>query len=452
MLAALRLSYPKKGPAVNDWVRDLQWNGIVYGVVAASALLALLGMWLFVPALRRRWFPLPRLRPGTWSGFEVFFAGCVFVGFGGMIVDLLNQMGFFGPLIGPEPKASRLERAVYSLRCSYITSPLTFTVIMGLLFAMMFARTRSRPHHYGLSWSRWQVNLALGIAAFVLAWPVIIGIHALMFHIFTMMFHIFTKQEDPLELLGKQNLPRWEWLLFAFHTTVASPVLEEILFRGILQGWLRRASLVGHVAILLVMIAVVSQNLVLYDTEAETFSYNWDQTVPMLLTLLAAAGYGYVMFRLARDFGLNEAELRPWQPLPSELPLHPVGQSDDQVGEMRKQILLGDVERSQRWAEANANLAIFGSALLFAVAHPWPNAIALFVMGLVLGWLSRRTQSLIGPITFHALFNLTTFIVFYGSVLTAPEQNGNAQTTAARPSVAGSIATSVPASQLPLRK
>jgi membrane protease YdiL (CAAX protease family) len=430
---------------VNDWVHELLWSSIVYAVVAASALLALLGMWLFVPALRGRWFPLPRLRPETWSGIEVFLAGCVFVGLGGMIVDLLNQMGFFGPLIGPEPKAPRLERAVYSLRCGYISSPLTVTVILGLLFAMMFARTGSRPHHYGLSWSRWQVNLALGIAAFVLAWPVIIGIHAL-------MFHMFPKQENPLELLGKQNLPRWEWLLFAFHTTVASPVLEEILFRGILQGWLRRASLVGHVAILLVMIVVVSQNLVLYDTEAETFSYNWDQTVPMLLTLLAAAGYGYVMFRLARDFGLNEAERRRWQPLPSELPLHPVGQSGDQVGEMRKQILLGDVERSQRWAEANANLAIFGSALLFAVVHPWPNAIALFVMGLVLGWLSRRTQSLIGPITFHALFNLTTFIVFYGSVLTAPEQNGNAQTTAARPSVAGSIATSVPASQLPLRK
>ena len=430
---------------MNDWVRDLQWNGIVYGVVAASALLALLGMWLFVPALRRRWFPLPRLRPGRWSGFEVFFAGCVFVGFGGMIVDLLNQMGFFGPLIGPEPKASRLERAVYSLRCSYISSPLTFTVILGLLFAMMFARTRSRPHHYGLSWSRWQVNLALGIAAFVLAWPVIIGIHAL-------MVLTFPKQEDPLQLLGKQNLPRWEWLLFAFHTTVASPVLEEILFRGILQGWLRRASLVGHVAILLVMIVVVSQNLVLYDAEAETFSYNWDQTVPMLLTLLAAAGYGYVLFRLARDFGLNEAELRRWHPLPSELPPHLGGQSDEHVSEMRKQILLGDVQRSQHWAEANANLAIFGSALLFAVAHPWPNAIALFAMGLVLGWLSRRTQSLIGPITFHALFNLTTFIVFYGSVLTAPEQNGNAQTTAIRPSVVGSTASSVPESQLPLRK
>ena len=429
-------------------MQDLQWNAIVYAVVAASALLALLGMSLFVPALRRRWLPLPRLRPGTWSGIEVFLAGCVFVGFGGMIVDLLNQMGFFGPLIGPEPKADRLERAVYSLRCGYISSPLTVTVILGLLFAMMYARTRSRPHHYGLTWSRWQVNLALGIVAYVLAWPVIIGIHALMVHPKV----AFPKQENPLELLAKQNLPPWEWLLFAYHTTVASPLLEEVLFRGILQGWLRRASLVGHMAILLVMIVVVSLNLVLYDTETETFSYNWDQTIPMLLTLLAVTGYGYVMFRLAREFGLNEAERRRWQPLPSELPLHPAGQSDDQVAAMRKQILLGDVERSQRWADANANLAIYGSALLFAVAHPWPNAIALFVMGLILGWLSRRTQSLIGPITFHALFNLTTFIVFYVSVLTAPEQNGNAQTTAARPSVAGSTATSVPASRLPRRK
>jgi membrane protease YdiL (CAAX protease family) len=35
----------------------------------------------------------------------------------------------------------------------------------------------------------------------------------------------------------------------------------------------------------------------------------------------------------------------------------------------------------------------------------------------MLRWLAYRTQSLIGPIVFHMLFNLSTFIALYASVL-----------------------------------
>ncbi len=69
-------------------------------------------------------------------------------------------------------------------------------------------------------------------------------------------------------------------------------------------------------------------------------------------------------------------------------------------------------------------------------------------MALVLGAIATRTQSLVGPIVYHALFNVVASIALYGSVAYAPARNGNAQTTPARPS----ITTSVPASQLPLRK
>jgi membrane protease YdiL (CAAX protease family) len=39
----------------------------------------------------------------------------------------------------------------------------------------------------------------------------------------------------------------------------------------------------------------------------------------------------------------------------------------------------------------------------------------------VLGLLANRTQSLIGPITFHALFNFSSFIaLYYGALSSAP--------------------------------
>ncbi len=68
---------------------------------------------------------------------------------------------------------------------------------------------------------------------------------------------------------------------------------------------------------------------------------------------------------------------------------------------------------------ANAALAIYGTAMLFASVHAgaWPAPIALFPMGLALSWLANRTQSLVGPITFHAAFNLVSFIALYGMTL-----------------------------------
>jgi membrane protease YdiL (CAAX protease family) len=50
---------------------------------------------------------------------------------------------------------------------------------------------------------------------------------------------------------------------------------------------------------------------------------------------------------------------------------------------------------------------VYATALLFAACHAgaWPSPIALFVLGLGLGWLALRTRSLTGPLFVHALFN-----------------------------------------------
>jgi membrane protease YdiL (CAAX protease family) len=58
-------------------------------------------------------------------------------------------------------------------------------------------------------------------------------------------------------------------------------------------------------------------------------------------------------------------------------------------------------------------LAIYGSSLLFAVAHSgvWPTPIPLFVLGCGLGYLKWRTRSLVAPITLHALFNSVSTIL-----------------------------------------
>jgi hypothetical protein len=62
---------------------------------------------------------------------------------------------------------------------------------------------------------------------------------------------------------------------------------------------------------------------------------------------------------------------------------------------------------SSKAGRAPVGPAVFGTALLFGMLHVgvWPTPIALFVLGLGLGWLAWRTQSLVGPIVLHSLFN-----------------------------------------------
>src|SRR5262249_54577062 len=51
--------------------------------------------------------------------------------------------------------------------------------------------------------------------------------------------------------------------------------------------------------------------------------------------------------------------------------------------------------------------ACYSTSLLFATMHAsaWPSPVPLFVLALGLGWLAQRTQSIVGPVVLHALFN-----------------------------------------------
>jgi membrane protease YdiL (CAAX protease family) len=390
----------------------LKWNAIAYGVVAVLGLAALVGLYACVPALRRRWFPVSRLRPGAWLGHDVFLAFCIFLGFPRLIVDSLQLLGFFTPLLGSEPDAPPLDKLLYGSRCTWISSPLTLAAVLGLLFAVLFARSGARPHHYGLSWARWPANVGLGIIAFVLGKPIVLGIFAL-------SVLVFTPRPDPIDGIAQLHPPEWEWALLAFHTTVAAPLLEEITIRGILQGWLRRTTLSGHLTFLTMTlflgVLLHSGDVLGPQGDAEPREHRY---APLAFAAVLAVGYGFALYRLTARFQLSETEIQQWQPAASLPPLDgSFAASEEQAQQLKRQLAEADEARNQRWADANARLAVLGSASLFAMIHPWPAALALFPMGLMLGWLAYRTQSLIGPIVFHMLFNLSTFIALYASVL-----------------------------------
>jgi membrane protease YdiL (CAAX protease family) len=431
---------------VNDWAHQLYWITLAYAAVSALVIIAIATLIGFMPGARR-WLPLPRLRPTMWTGYDVFLTFCVLFGFANLIVSILFALGFFTIVLGPAPdqEAAREAFQEYLNRATNIASPLVLAVTLGVLFAFLFARSGTRPHHYGLSWARWPANFKLGLVAFLIVTPLVYAIYVL-------ATFVFPQSKHHLELLGKQNIELWEWALLAFQAAIAAPLLEEIVFRGILLGWLRRAALRGHLIICSMTIFVT---LVLLTGNASEKTDWRSYAGPLLFAGCLVALYVYLMVRLVRRFGLNEEEIRAWNLTPiMSVPTESLLEPDEAALAAREQMRQDEERRLRIWAEANADLSILGTAILFAMVHTqnWPAPVPLAILGLALGWLARRTQSLIAPITLHALFNLVAFLALYATAAAAPPANGNAQTTPTRPSLVGSITTSVPASQLPLRK
>jgi membrane protease YdiL (CAAX protease family) len=113
----------------------------------------------------------------------------------------------------------------------------------------------------------------------------------------------------------------------------------------------------------------------------------------------------------------------------------------------------------QRWLATRcwcgARLAIVASSLLFAGFHAqvWPTPIPLFFLALGLGWLAQRTQSLLGPIVLHALFNsVACLMLLTQPVAPAPEATkGNATTSTVAGPPAACTSSFVPGSWLPRR-
>jgi membrane protease YdiL (CAAX protease family) len=153
-------------------------------------------------------------------------------------------------------------------------------------------------------------------------------------------------------------------LLAITQAVVLAPVIEELVFRGVMLPWLSRRWWGGWFAMAgAVAIGVANA------WPDKSGSVDW-----MPLTFVVAVSLAGICFTLYR--------------------------SDDQP--------------SRR--------AVVGTAILFAMFHVnvWPTPIPLLLLGLALGWSAFRSRSLIAPIALHALFNATSTLLMLGGVQDVP--------------------------------
>ncbi len=398
---------------MNSW-HELEPTAVAYALVAILAIVVIVAM-----HLRRRepLLPLPRLRPGRWTGATVFAHivlcfSCLF-----LASSLLSNLRVFTQWL---PENASFERR------SNFASPVGYTLFLATSFSALYYLNRTTVTQAGLSLLRWRPNAILGAGAFLLATPVVLGTLAL-----CMLFA--QKQPHLLERLASASPSSFEWLLIFLQAVVFAPIVEEWLFRGLLQGWLRRTNLLGHATLIAIAVGMTASNsgssakptpvdppmeLQNQAEEIEATDVGEKGYAKCYVALALGAVYAgcvIVVYRPALTRGLASFMAEgSMGPAKAKLDLWTTNLFEAEGREQRTMPWSDFGSAWPAWKHRCARLSIVGSAMAFSLAHgAWHDVVPLFLLGLVLGWLAYRTQNLMPCIVLHSLFNLVAFIAIW---------------------------------------
>jgi membrane protease YdiL (CAAX protease family) len=320
-----------------------------------------------VSANRWRWFlwlgrslPPQRQRAVPWSGLEIVIdVLIVYVLVPAWVHSLLTASGFYASLFGPGPVQEALEQLpspegkLLLLRMQVWARVLAFPLQIAVLLLLLQVMSGTRPYQLGLTWHRGWQNLRLGVVAAIILTPITLAIQYVAVSAFQ-YWQGTPVEEHPLYSL-RTAITGMEWVVLLLQVLVVAPGIEELLFRGLLQRWLCQHEWGGSVAMALSLMVALT-------THPEKAS-QWTELSPALFVVTLMPLFALVVY----------------------------------------------------WSRSPTGPAIFGTAVLFGTVHAavWPTPIPLFVLGLGLGWLAWRTQSLVAPIVVHMLFNAVGSVGFF---------------------------------------
>ncbi|MFL5242153.1 MAG: CPBP family intramembrane glutamic endopeptidase [Gemmataceae bacterium] len=320
------------------------------------------------PPIRAWLFGPQRKRAVPWGGLEVL--AVVFLTqfvWNGLVFDLLVQSQALDQVYGAgfteEYSKNRHveEPGLSTVRVSLWVGALGFPINLATVVLIPVLARRARFYQFGITQERLGRHLFAGLLCFLALTPVV---YATNFAVDNFVIKWNQKQptRHPFDELIQQAESKAELALLAFAVLVAAPIYEELLFRRLLQGWLSKVRWGGLGAFLLTLLLTIL--LRWRHLRGAWLEENWNelalQLQPFLFVLLT--GPALVVIR-----------------------------------KLRRPQVAG---------------AIYGSSLLFAIAHigVWPSPVSLFALGLGLGWLAYRSQSVVPTITVHTLFNSLAFL------------------------------------------
>ncbi|MBA4189150.1 MAG: hypothetical protein C0467_14225 [Planctomycetaceae bacterium] len=197
--------------------------------------------------------------------------------------------------------------------------------------------------------------LPLAVLVWAVLTPLVLLFHSGVVQLFTAMG--WKPDEHPLAKLG--GGPLFENALFLLQACVAAPLIEEILFRGVLLAWV----IGGHER---------SQES---PPQTPTAIRPWLVMGVAVLFAALSGKVGPVVFAGGLAAGLV--------------------------------IVWVTVRRGKRHLRA-----VYASAAMFAMVHSavWPSPVPLFLLGLGLGWCAVRTRGVLVPAIVHGLFNAVSAV------------------------------------------
>jgi membrane protease YdiL (CAAX protease family) len=238
------------------------WFGLgVAGGLACGAL------WLW--SWRWRGSLLPRCRPWRpvpWGGLEVLCLLLVYLLLPEVFQQLLVRFG------GPIEKSDLRQ---------FLAGALAFPVQVALIFLTLWNVHRARPFQIGIHTNRLSANVILGYLGWLVLTPSALAVEVLTVWCYTQWTGSPPKPNEIVKVL-ESSQSVLVWALFWFLAVVAAPVLEELMFRGLVQGWLLSFPLVRP-AVAIAMASVLWSGL-----------HPWPDPVPLFVLGL---GLGWLAWR-----------------------------------------------------------------------------------------------------------------------------------------------------------
>jgi membrane protease YdiL (CAAX protease family) len=249
-----------------------------------------------------------------------------------------------------------------------------------------------------------------GVVGFLLVTPLVYLLNFL-------AIQVWKQNKHPVEqmMLGE---PTAGIACLAFLAAVVlAPAAEELIFRGVLQGWLTQLFRRKEVGIDRDLAGGLAPVLEVVNAE-EPHS----EGAPDLLTAVGAASMPSLEPESESE-SVPEALVRP--PDPEGRPRWPESRA-----------------RSTHARQASTAPIVITSALFAAVHLPqWPAPLAIFFLSMALGIIYQRTGSLFASFLMHALFNGISTMLLFQQMLIGHPVDPKTVPTATCSAVAGPVGT-----------
>lgn len=330
------------------------WNGAVRmagcGLVVAACAVPVALLTRFIARRSGEPFlPKPRRWPVPWTGLELLILFPFTAAAPSALVDpLLTASGFYHAVYGAEA-SEKTWSPMRPLWDAMFFTPV-FVGVLLLLRHMLYQNWKTGSATLASVCSR----TSAGVAGWLVIHPPVWLVHFVISAIF--LAFSWTADEHPLEKSFRDGRPELDRVLLFVQAAIMTPILEEILFRGLLLPWIFGKKHRDAIAMGLATFVALA------------FGYQRGENDNALL--LGPMLFG--VFLLAGWFALRHRHPRKLRTLS----------------------------------------AVYAQAALFAVVHSsvWPTPIPLFVLGIGLGWLAMRTRGILAPVIVHGLFNAVSVL------------------------------------------